>query len=206
MKEGLDRKEKKSRIRRLFLLHGANNSEWKHDYSFVMASIFCRCDVIRKVLEPPRPLGPPTRTRKTNDQGAPTRTRRASICFHQSGIHFFSLARPLFFSSRRGCLAPVSDVSGFQATASPPPPPPPRRRPSRVIKRTNRKRRDPVKASPKRKGVRLRPYRRWPLRSATPARPFGYLSRVVLSIAPLSEPRLTQFPPNLPVNKWAGKH
>ena len=47
----------------------------------VAANVFCRSDVIRKVLQPPRPLDPHSRRSKTNEGSY--KDHRASICFHQ---------------------------------------------------------------------------------------------------------------------------
>ena len=93
----LDRK-KKERQRSLSNEERANG-ETNGNCSFVSwRTVFCRSDVIRKVLQPPRPLDPPPHSRrsKTNEGDPRGKDHRASICFHQSRPLLFSLSSYLF--------------------------------------------------------------------------------------------------------------
>lgn len=119
----LDRKKKKERQRSLSNEERANG-ETNGNCSFVSwRTVFCRSDVIRKVLQPPRPLDPPPHSRrsKTNEGDPRGKDHRASICFHQSRPLLFSLSSYLF---PRSSTAKASLELFFDHSKGINPPPP----------------------------------------------------------------------------------
>lgn len=147
-------------------------------------TFFADLTLFEKVLQLPRPLGPHSRRSKTNEGS--TRTTAPLSTFIKDDPPLFSLplalslplparsaARSFAFlrlrRNRARLVAFISDAPCFQATAR-----------LSLIKRINRKRRDPGKASTERKGVRLPPLSSMvPFLCVPHRQPFGYLSCVV---------------------------
>lgn len=189
MKEGIDRKEKKSLANgrgfvACFFCAVQTTASGSMITALSWRAFFADVTLFERSLRLRDHLGPPHSNEEDERPRGPYKDSPRLYLLSSKRDPFLFSCSPAFLQLSSGlsraCIGCVGFPGNYLAT---------RPQPSRVIKRTNRKRRDPVKASPKRKGVRLRPYRRWPLRSAaTPARPFGYLSRVVLSIAPLPNP------------------
>lgn len=197
------------------------NGETNGNCTFVSwRTVFCRSDVIRKVLQPPRPLDPPhSRRSKTNEGDPPGKDHRASICFHQRPLLFFSLlisssafhgeSFARFSSTSRKESTPCEGVcigrgSCFLLASI---------RGEHVIKRINREQTWPREGKLGRKGVRLADIlivHSISFHSVTRRFPINRPSRVICPVSWLTRlrhlPLLTQFPLNLPVNKRAGKH